>query len=79
MQVLPVLRRVAAKGIVEILAFRQVSLHLHVLGLNDVAVLLIREEETAAIVIEVIVEERVQSVHVASRTWGRAWLLSFLA
>ena len=58
MQVLPVLRRVAAKGVVKILAFGQVALHFEVLRLDDIGILVIGEEKAAALA--VIVKLRVK-------------------
>lgn len=73
MEVFPIFRSVAAKRIVEVLTFGQVSLHLEVLGTNDIGVLLVREEKSAAVVIEVVVEERLQFDHVAVSS--AAWVL----
>ena len=58
MQVLPVLRRVAAKRVVKVLAFGQVALHFEVLRLDDIGILVIGEEKAAALA--VIVKLRVE-------------------
>ena len=70
MEMLPILGRIAAERVVEILALGQVSLHLLVLCTNHLLVILVREVEAAAVVVELIVEERVQSVH--DTFWGSA-------
>ena len=74
-QVFPVLGRVAPKRVVQVLAFRQVTLHLHVLGFDHVSVLLIREVETAAITVKAFVEVRIEPVHVAASCGGARFFL----
>ena len=65
MQMLPVFRRIATKGVIKVLPFCQIALNFQILTLDSLSVLIVREEEPTAIVIEIIVQEGIKTVHVA--------------
>ena len=66
MQVLPVFGRVASKRVVQVLALGKVPLHLQVLILDHLLVVLIGEVVAATIIAEVVLQELIETVHVAA-------------
>lgn len=65
MQMLPVFRRIAAKRVIKVLPFGQIALNFQILTLDSLSILIVREEEPTAIIIEIIVQEGVKTVHIA--------------